>query len=95
MAGTQLQIDDEYCEKMAQYFVDKGRVIEGFIQEYIDILNRIEETAIMKGDIADSLKDFIAYAKKLKGSINDISGNAQSQTKQFVSAIDSADKYLF
>lgn len=95
MAGTQLQIDDEYCEKMAQYFVDKGNVIEGFVQEYIDILNRIEDTAIMKGDIADSLKDYIAYAKKLKGSISNISSNAQKQTKQFISAIDAADQYLF
>lgn len=95
MADKQLRVDDDYCNAMAQYYAKEGSAIEEYIQEYIDILVRIQKNAIMKGNVADSLEDYIIYAKKLKGKVSSISINAQKQTQQFLSAIEIADQYLF
>ncbi len=40
MAGNSLQIDDDYCKTMGDYFVQEGNEIEGFISEYVVILER-------------------------------------------------------
>lgn len=95
MAGKQLQVDDDYCNAMAQYYINEGTVIENYIQEYIDILTRIQKKAIMKGDIADSLQNYIMYANKLKGSVLAIATNAQKQALMYLAAIDDADQFLF
>ena len=38
MAGTSLQIDDEYCENMKKYYTDQGEKLEGYLSEYITCL---------------------------------------------------------
>jgi len=95
MAGSSLQIDDDYCKAMGDYFVKEGKEIESFINEYITILERINSNAIMKGDVAGALKSYIQYAKKLKGQVNSISTTAQQQITRFLSGVDAADQYLF
>ncbi len=95
MAGNSLQIDDEYCKAMGQYFIDEGRELEGFLSEYISILECIHKTSIEKGELAKALGNYITYAKKIKGQINKVSNVAQQQCTKFVSEIDKADQYLF
>lgn len=48
MAGTSLQIDDEYCENMKKYYTDQGEKLEGYLSEYITILENISKTGIKK-----------------------------------------------
>lgn len=95
MAGSSLQIDDDYCKDMGEYFEKEGLEIENFIDEYIAILERIKGDAIMKGDVSKALETYIQYAKKLKGQITGISTNAKSQVTKFLSSVDNADQYLF
>ena len=95
MAGTSLQIDDEYCENMKKYYTDQGEKLEGYLSEYITILENISKTGIKKGNINSSLKSYISYAKKLKGQINNASKTAESQVTNFLKSIDEADQYLF
>lgn len=95
MASSSLQIDDDYCKKMGKYFVDESAELEKFISEYIEILERIKRDAIIKGDVANALKVYISYAKKLKGQIKSVSETAEEQIGRFISAIDDADQYLF
>lgn len=95
MAGSALQIDDEYCKNMGKYFIDESAELEKFISEYIAILERIKSNAVMKGNVADALKVYISYGKKLKGQIESVSETAKEQIERFLSAIDEADQYLF
>lgn len=95
MAGNSLQIDDEYCRAMGEYFEKKGLEIENFIDEYIAILERIKSDAIMKGDVSKALGTYIQYSKKLKGQVTGISTNAKNQTTKFLASVDNADQYLF
>lgn len=95
MAGSSLQIDDDYCKKMGQYYVNEGEKIESFINEYITILKNIKGKAIISGEVADALEVYIEYASLIKGQINSLSKVAKSQITGFISAIDTADQYLF
>ena len=95
MAGTSLQIDDDYCKSMGTYFKNEGAEIERFINQYITILEKIKNTAIMSGDVAKALNIYIGYAKKMKGQISKVSETAEEQVKNFIAEIDKADQYLF
>ena len=95
MAGNSLQIDDDYCKTMGDYFVQEGNEIEGFISEYVVILERIKSNAIIKGDVANALGSYIEYTKKLKGKISGISTASKQQTGKFLASVDNADLYLF
>ena len=95
MAGTSLIVDDDYCKDMGTFFVNQGRELENFLNEYIGILENINKSAIIKGDVALALNSYILYAKKMKGQINKLSGMAEQQCKKFISAIDYADQYIF
>lgn len=95
MAGTYLQIDDDYIKNVKTYFVDEGKEIESFLKEYISILESIKKTSIIRGDVAVELGKYINYAKKMKGQINNISETANKQCIKFISSVDNADQYLF
>lgn len=95
MAGKNLQVDDNYCGEMKRYFTEQGLKIEGYLYEYITILENISKTAITKGDVNTSLKKYITYAKKLKGQINNTSRTADNQVTSFLKKVDEADQYLF
>lgn len=95
MAGNSLQIDDEYCEGMKKYYTEQGIKLEGYLSEYIGILESVSKNAIKKGDVHNSLNSYISYAKKLKGQINSASKTAEKQVGSFLKSVDSADQYLF
>ena len=95
MAGAALQIDDDYCNAMGQYFINEGKEIEEFLNEYISILESIKSTSIKKGNVANALESYIACAGKIKGQINDIASMAQNHCSKYIASIDNADQYLF
>ncbi len=65
MAGAALQIDDDYCNAMGQYFINEGKEIEGFLNEYISILESIKSTSIKKGNVANALESYIESKGRL------------------------------
>ncbi len=95
MAGKELIVDDDYCNKLSDYFVKQGENMEKLVNDYISILNEIKFMAITKGDVAKALKDYISYAEKLKKQFNNISKIADTHTDNFLKRIDEADQYLF
>ena len=88
MAGNSLQIDDDYCKTMGDYFVQEGNEIEGFSSEYVVILERIKSRS-------PALGSYIEYTKKLKGKISGISTASKQQTGKFLASVDNADQSLF
>ena len=95
MAGKELQVDDDYCKAMGNYYEKEGQEIESFLTEYVSILERIKKNAIKKGEVSNTLSTYITYAKKLRGQVTAISKDAKNQTGKYIDAIDEADKYLF
>lgn len=95
MADNQLIIDDDYCNKMGDYFVKQGNHLDKVISQYVSILQDIKNKAIVSGDVSAALGAYITYAKKLNGQIGDISEITDTHITNFLSKVDSADRYLF
>ena len=95
MASNQLIIDDEYCNSMAEYFVNQGEHLEEVISQYVAILQEIKDSAITSGDVSNALGTYISYAQRLNGQMTNISTIAKSHVSNFLTRVDSADKYLF
>lgn len=95
MNTTELIVNDEYCEAMAQYYQRMGNRIETILEDYLSAMNRASAYGIPSGDTADALREFISCAEQLKGDIGEISDLASQYAKNFVSKIDRADRYLY
>lgn len=95
MANSELIVDDEYCKKMGEYFASQGEQIDKCITDYVNILNKIKNAAIVSGETSKALATYISKAAQLKGQIKAVSSIAQSTANSFVTKVDKEDKYLF
>jgi len=95
MADHSLVIDDEYVVGVGGHCKTRGRELEDILIEYIAILEEIRTEAILEGEIANALTDYIACVKLLRDRITAISNNIQTVTNNFVTDVDEADSYLF
>ena len=95
MAGRELIVDDDYCKALGQYFLKHGANLDNDVDEYIIAMESLKEAGIMNGDAAKALDAYIQYSRKLDNIIYSISSEAYMLAHNFVSAIDSADQYLF
>lgn len=99
MAKEELIIDEEYLAKL-QDGLDKSVNstdfgIEQRIEDYVKILKKIRETAILDGDIASALDSFIECAEKLKGIADEVTTDIRELIEYYQYEIDVQDKYLF
>lgn len=95
MASNELVVDDDYCNNMGQYFLEQGDAIEKCISSYIDIMNRVNNSAIMSGETKEALIAYTTQAKKIQGRIQQISKVLKKTTYNFLREVDVQDKYLF
>lgn len=95
MIDKNLIIDDDYCINASKYIYDEGAKLDFYIVEYLIILKRICDNALVNGETAKALRDYVEYANKLKGSIRDLSIVIRININEFISKIDDADQYLF
>ena len=90
-----LKIEDEYCIKIKEYCSNKDEDLEEYISEYIAILERIQNCAIMSGDVSEALNEYLGLVKQLQGEIGSLSMSVNTQITAFLSHIGKADQYLF
>lgn len=95
MAGTELKIDDDYVTEMATYLGEKGTELQGYVDKYIQILKNIRTDAIIEGDTAKALDEFITFSENLNTEIQKLGENGKKQAEGFAVEIDDADSYLF
>ena len=95
MAETELKIDDDYITEMGNYFNEKGIELQGYVDKYIKILDNIRTDAIVEGDTAKALDEFIDFSKNLNTKIKELGASAKKQAVGFADEIDVADSYLF
>lgn len=95
MENNELIVDEEYCEALAQYFNSRGAHLELGIRQYINILEEIQDKAILSGDVSNALLLYIDACRKMQNNIGNISRAAKRQTKQFVEEIADNDKMTF
>ena len=90
MAGTELIIDDDYVNEMADFLNTRATNLQEGIDRYIQILENIRRDAIKQGATADALD-----AKKLSNVVEELGQTAKETCNTFISDVDESDEFLF
>lgn len=95
MAGTELIIDDDYVNEMADFLNTRATNLQEGIDRYIQILDNIRRDAIKQGATADALDTFISYAKNLSNVVEELGQTAKETCNTFISDVDESDEFYF
>ena len=90
-----LMICDEYIEAVGEACAKRGNVLDEILYSFIMILKEIRQEAIMEGEIAQALGEFIECVSRLRNQLWEISDNVNEACKYFVIDIDAIDSFLF
>ena len=90
-----LIISDEYVSAVGSNCDQRGELWGDMLEQYIEILDEIRNEAIVSGDIALALSQFIGCAKMLQGEIEKVSSSMKRVCNCMLERIDEADQYLF
>lgn len=93
--NSELKIDDDYVKTQANMIEAWAGDLQEGIDKYISILNNIRSDAIMEGETASALTDFIAYVGELKNIVNTMGEEAKGMCLAFLSEVDQADSFLY
>lgn len=88
-------VDDDYVNSCAGYY-SIAKQIEDLMNEYFQVINEVTDNKILEGQAATNLKDFGEMAKQmLNEQLTYILANQKRQMTDYITAIDSADSYLY
>lgn len=92
---TDIKIDDEYVKLMGTEFSEWSEALQGYVDRYLMILNNTLTDAIISGDTAESLKEFLGYAESLKEVIKTTGQECNGLVLNYLSEVDEADSFLY
>lgn len=88
-------INDDEIYEIGDFCDDMGKKLQDMIDDYLDLLKKINTDALMKGDPAEALNSFISYGEILKNVIKDTGDSIEDYAEEYVDLIDEKDSYLF
>lgn len=95
MANVDIKLDDEYIKNMGKLYGEWCEELQKGIDSYILIMNTILSEAIIEGETAEALKEFVSYAKTLSGIIEPLGNECQNMCNNYLVEIDKADSELY
>lgn len=95
MQDTELIIDEEYINQMAEYFEKQGKQLQNMINSYNAVMKKVVEAGIMEGKTSETLKAFSEYAEKLNQVIISTAMQIRDSTMNYLEEIDTQDQYLY
>lgn len=95
MYNTELVIDDNYINEMAEYFEMQGKQLQCMVDSYIAALKRVTQEGVVEGETSDALKSFWEYAEKLNQVISAASTEIRDSVINYLEEIDTQDQYLY
>lgn len=93
MQDTELVIDEEYINGMAEYFEKQGKQLQKMSNDYIRIMRKVVEDGIIKGETAESLRAFLQYAEKLNRVVASTALQIRDSAVNYLGEIDTRDQY--
>ena len=91
-----LVIDDHFVERVVGRPVAYHlRCVDENYKKYIEILEKVNSLAVISGDTAEALQEFIVCAKELSGFLTDYGQQLRDTCESYISEINIADDYLF
>lgn len=88
-------MSDEFVEEMSGKLSKEARRLERNLDDYILLLKEIKERAIMEGNTAKALSEFISIASKMNGVFENFGELAQITCDNYKSDFDEADEELY
>lgn len=95
MHYTELVIDDNYINEVAEYFETQGKQLQRMVDSYIAALKRVTEEGVVEGETSDALKSFLEYAEKLNQVVSATSVEVRDTVMNYLEEIDTQDQYLY
>lgn len=95
MHYTELVIDDNYINEVAEYFETQGKQLQRKVDSYIAALKRVTEEGVVEGETSDALKSFLEYAEKLNQVVSATSVEVRDTVMNYLEEIDTQDQYLY
>lgn len=95
MHYTELVIDDNYINEVAEYFETQGKNLQRMVDSYIAALKRVTEEGVVEGETSDALKSLLEYAEKLNQVIAATSVEVRDTVMNYLEEIDTQDQYLY
>lgn len=91
-----LVIDDDYItDALGTQIESYLKRVEEYYNKYIEILEKVKRMAVISGDTADALGEFIVCAKKLSGFLTDYSEQLKMTCESYISEINQCDNFEF
>lgn len=95
MQDTELVIDEEYINEMAEYFEKQGKQLQNIAASYIGAMKRVVGEGIIEGKTSETLKTFLEYAEKLNQVIISTAMQIRDSAMNYLEEIDTQDQYLY
>lgn len=95
MSLDKVIIDDGYMKDIAEYFELQGKQLQETVDSYINIMNRVVEEGISRGETSDSIRRFISYAEQLNHMISNTSNEIRNATRNCLEEIDEQERYVY
>lgn len=95
MQDTELIIDEEYINGMAEYFEKQGKQLQQMADSYINTMTRVVKEGVVMGETSESLNTFLEYAQKLNQVIGSTAIQVRISTMNYLEEIDTQDQYLY
>lgn len=95
MQDTELIIDEEYINGMAEYFEKQGKQLQQMMDYYIATIKKVVEEGVAMGETSETLITFLEYAQKLNQVIGSTAIQVRNSTMNYLEEIDTQDQYLY
>ncbi len=95
MGTSEVRIDDDYILTTGSNLKEWYSDLQDGIDEYISIMEGIVGDAIMEGETAESLKEFLEFVKALSGEIEPIGEECEKILISYKNDVDQADDVLY
>lgn len=95
MQDTELIINEEYINGMAEYFEKQGKQLQSMADGYVTAMRKVVEEGIVRGETAETMRAFLQYAEKLNQVIVSTAMKIRNSTVNYLEEIDTQDQYQF
>ena len=97
MSGeTELIIADAEYSGAAEKYYTFATQMDGYVKEYVTILDQIVSQKCLQGTVAEKLSQFSALVSQmLSGQLAAIMKTQKRQMNDYISSVDDADEYLY
>ena len=90
-----LIVDDKYIEDLCEFFNLTSEKAQLKVDNTLDILRKTTENAVIKGDTAQALQEYVTKLEEMRDCIRQYGKEAAALAKSFQEKIDEVDKKLY